>query len=116
MKKSFITKALITGFCQVVNSKEAKKILKKAVGIKQKHIDTFSQLLTKDQLPAPPLWDSDVTDSTTSPFSDKLMMYLTGFLFSTAIAYYGAGLGSTMRSDLVLNYERFILEDLMLRK
>ncbi|MEH7118761.1 DUF3231 family protein [Neobacillus vireti] len=33
-------------------------------------------------------------------------------MFSTAIAYYGADLGSTMRSDLVLNYERFILEDL----
>ncbi|WP_420489970.1 DUF3231 family protein [Neobacillus vireti] len=37
--------------------------------------DIFSQLLTKDQLPAPPLWDSDVTDSTISPISDKLMMY-----------------------------------------
>ena len=56
----------------------------------------------------------DVTDSTVPPFSDKLMMYLTGFLFGTAIAYFGAGLGATMRSDLVLNYEEFILEDLKL--
>ena len=57
------------------------------MGIKQKHIDTFSQLLTKDQLPAPPLWGSDVSDSTVPPFSDKLMMSLIGFLFGTAIAY-----------------------------
>ncbi|ULT54657.1 DUF3231 family protein [Neobacillus drentensis] len=112
LKKSIITKALITGFCQVASSKEVQKILKKALGIKQKHIDLFSRILTKDQLPAPPLWDSDVTDSTVPPFSDKLIMYLTGFLFGTAIAYYGAGLGTTMRSDLVLNYEQFILEDL----
>ncbi|MEH7413857.1 DUF3231 family protein [Neobacillus drentensis] len=112
LKKSLITKAVVTGFYQVVNNKDAQRILKKATGIKQKHIETFSQLLTKDQLPAPPLWDSDVSDSTVPPFSDKLMMYLTGFLFGTAIAYYGAGLGGTMRSDLALNYEQFILEDL----
>ena len=37
------------------------------------------------------------------------MMSLAGLLFGTAISYY---LGLTMRSDLVLQYERFILEDL----
>lgn len=66
----------------------------------------------KDNLPAPQSWDSDVTESIISPFSDKLMMYLTGFLFNTAISYYGAALGGTMRSDLILQYEKFVLEDL----
>lgn len=111
LKKSIITKALIIGFNQVAKSKEVRAILTKALKIKAKHIKIFSDVLVKDNLPAPPLWDSDVTDSTTSPFSDKLMMYMTGFLFNTAISYYGAAMVATMRSDLILQYERFILED-----
>lgn len=43
---------------------------------------------------------------------DQLMMYLTGWLFQTAIADYEAGLGETMRSDLILQYERLSLENL----
>ncbi|WP_174880711.1 DUF3231 family protein, partial [Metabacillus niabensis] len=97
-------------------SKEVREILKKGLDIKSKHIKLFSHILTDDNLPAPQSWDSDVTDSTTPPFSDKLMMYLTGFLFNTAISYYGAGLGATMRSDLIVQYERFILEDLKYAK
>ncbi|MFJ8248224.1 DUF3231 family protein [Peribacillus asahii] len=112
LKKSIVTKALIMGFNQVVKSKEAQKILTKGLEIKQKHIHLFSGVLTKDNLPAPQSWDSDVTDSTVPPFSGRLMMSLAGLLFGTAISYYGAGLGLTMRLDLVLQYERFILEDL----
>jgi spore coat protein CotF len=112
LKKSIVTKAIIIGFNQVTTSKDVRKILTKGMEIKHKHIDLFVQILMKDNLPAPQSWDSDVTDSIIPPFSDKLMMYMTGFLFSTAISYYGAGLGSTMRSDLILQYEKFILEDL----
>ncbi|PAD69188.1 hypothetical protein CHH83_10185 [Bacillus sp. 7586-K] len=116
LKKSIVTKALLIGFCQVAKSKEVREILKKGLDINSKHIKLFSDILTDDNLPAPQSWDSDVTDSTTPPFSDKLMMYLTGFLFNTAISYYGAGLGATMRSDLIVQYERFILEDLKYAK
>ena len=112
LKKSIITKAVIMGFSQVTKSKEVRNILLRGNQIKQKHIELFSEVLTKENLPAPPTWDADVTDSTTPPFSDKLMMVLTGFLFNSAIAYYGAGLAASMRSDLILKYERFILEDL----
>ncbi|HWO77817.1 MAG TPA: DUF3231 family protein [Bacillus sp. (in: firmicutes)] len=116
LKKSIVTKAILIGFNQVAKDKEVRKILTKGLEIKKKHIELFSQILMKDDLPAPQSWDSDVTYSTTPPFSDKLMMYLTGFLFNTAISYYGAGLGSTMRSDLIYHYERFILEDLAYAK
>jgi hypothetical protein len=112
LKKSIITKAIIIGFSQVADSKEVRKFLSSGVLIKQKHIDLFHQVLSKDNLPAPPIWDSEVTDSTVPPFSDKLMLFLTGFLYNTAISYYGAGLGATMRSDLILYYEKFILDDL----
>ncbi|MCU9612578.1 DUF3231 family protein [Caldibacillus lycopersici] len=112
LEKSIVTKALLIGFHQVVKSSEAKKILANGIKVKEKHIDTFSHILTTDNLPAPPILDAEVTSSTIPPFSDKLMMYMTGFLFNTAIAYYGAGMGTTMRSDLIVKYEQFILEDL----
>lgn len=39
-------------------------------------------------------------------------MYHVGFLFQTAIGYYGAGLGTSMRPDLGAHYSRIIAEDL----
>ncbi len=112
LKKSILTKAILTGFNQVAKSEEVRDILRAGIKIKKKHINTFCKILTNDNLSSPPLWDSDVTDSTISPFSDKLMMHLTGFLFNTAISYYGAALGASMRTDLIIQYERFIFENL----
>ncbi|NYE07073.1 hypothetical protein F4694_003858 [Bacillus niacini] len=57
-----------------------------------------------------------MTTSTDSPFSDKLMLYHIGFLFKAAQNYHGAGLTSSMRTDLVTAYEGTILKSLMITK
>ena len=44
-----------------------------------------------DNLPVPKSWETEVTTSTDSPFSDKLMLYHIGFLFQAAQNYHGAG-------------------------
>ena len=69
-----------------------------------------------DNLPVPKSWETEVTTSTDSPFSDKLMLYHIGFLFQAAQAYHGAGLASSMRTDLVTTYESTILKNLMVTK
>lgn len=71
-----------------------------AVNSKDSHIKTFYEVLNQENLPAPPTMDAEVTDSTTSPFSEKLIMFHVGFLFSTAMIYYGTGLASSPRRDL----------------
>nr|WP_310795890.1 DUF3231 family protein [Heyndrickxia oleronia] len=63
-------------------------------------------MLQQDNLPIPEKWETEITESTVSPFSDKLIMYHAGFLVHAALTYYGASLGSSFRSDLLLNYSR----------
>lgn len=57
-------------------------------------------------MPIPEKWDNEITDSTVSPFSDKLIMFHAGFLVNAALTYYGASIGSSFRSDIIVNYSK----------
>lgn len=70
-----IGKALITGFAQIAEKDEVKQYLLRGKELAQKHMDIFSNLLTKEDLPAPMSWDSGISDCTTRIFSDKIMMF-----------------------------------------
>ncbi|CDQ20215.1 hypothetical protein BN982_02538 [Halobacillus karajensis] len=61
-------------------------------------------------------WESEVTNSQDSPFSDKLMLYHIGFLLQSSQAYHGTGLASAMRVDLVATFEQIILKNLTVTK
>jgi hypothetical protein len=60
--------------------------------------------------------NSEVTDSTTSPFSDRLIMFLICTLNSEGLAYTGHALSTSARVDLSLGYSRFIPEILQFGK
>ncbi|PAK44334.1 DUF3231 family protein, partial [Priestia megaterium] len=79
---------------------------------KNKHIDTFSSLLTKGNLHLPKSCETEVTDSTVSPFSDRLMLLQTGFFFGVAVTYFNAALISSMRADIAVNNEKAALASL----
>ena len=79
-------------------------------------IKAFAKILQADNLPVPKSLETEVTISTDSPFSDKLLMYHMGFLFQIAQTYHGAGLATSMRTDLVTIYEGTILRNLMVTK
>ena len=51
-----------------------------------------------------------ITDSTTPPFSDKLIMFHMALLSSAGIGNYATSAAASQRSDLLLNYERLSLE------
>ncbi|WP_382353034.1 DUF3231 family protein [Lederbergia graminis] len=110
LKKSIFAKAFILAAQQVVGEGSAKRLLQQALKIKEKHIRTFSDVMMKEHLPSPPIWDAEITDSTTSPFSEKLWMFQVGFLLSTAQFYYSTGLGSSPRRDLIAKYTITITE------
>lgn len=116
MKKSILAKTLSIGFSQVTQSKEVRKFLRAAEQTSDQQIKSFSKILCGDNLPVPMSWESEVTTSQDSPFSDKLMLYHVGFLFQIAQAYQGAGLATAMRMDLVMNYERIIMKNLTIAK
>ena len=116
LKKSIMTKTLSIAFSQVAQTKEVRKFLEDSEKTADEQIKDFSKIMQKDNLPSPKSWETEVTTSTNSPFSDKLMMYHMGFLFQTAQIYHGTGLATAMRTDLVATYESTILQNLRVIK
>lgn len=114
LKKSILAKTLSIGFSQVAESKEVRKFLTESEKTADDQIKALAKILQADNLPVPKSLETEVTISTDSPFSDKLLMYHMGFLFQAAQNYHGAGLASAMRTDLVTTYEATILQNLML--
>ncbi|MGM0834678.1 MAG: DUF3231 family protein [Bacillota bacterium] len=112
LKKSIITKAIILGFRQVCELTEIRKFMEKGLQVANKHIGLFSTVLLEDNLHSPKLMDSEVTNSSIAPFSDKLMLYHAGNLFSVAISYYGHAAVMSMRADLLIHCEAAISRDL----
>lgn len=116
LKKSIMAKTLSIAFSQVAQTKEVRKFLIDSEKTADGQIKTFAKIMQADNLPVPKSWETEVTTSTDSPFSDKLMLYHIGFLFQAAQNYHGAGLASSMRTDLVTAYEGTILKNLMVTK
>ncbi len=116
LKKSITAKTLSIAFSQVAQSKEVRKFLTDSQKTADGQIKALTKIMQADNLPVPKSWETEVTISTDSPFSDKLMMYHMGFLFQAAQNYHGGGLASAMRTDLVTTYESTILQNIMVTK
>jgi spore coat protein CotF len=116
IKKSIMAKTLSIGFSQVAESEEIRTFFEEIGKKADENIQALASILHKDNLPVPMSWESEVTTSQDSPFSDKLMLYHMGFLGQTAQVYYGTGLAGAMRTDLAVVYEKTILKTLTLTK
>ncbi|MFS0671585.1 DUF3231 family protein [Ornithinibacillus sp. 179-J 7C1 HS] len=103
-KKTGFISTLSLGFSQVAAREDIRNFMLKNVKLARQDANSFDAILQKDNLVIPEKWDSEITDSTISPFSDKLMMFHAAFLVNAALSYYGAALGSSLRSDVMLNY------------
>jgi hypothetical protein len=110
MKKDAAKAVLELGFGQVCQSKELQKFFERGKNICKSHFATFSNKLTKEDLSSPKSLVSEVTNSTVSPYSDKLMLFHIVTLVSAAIGYYGAGLSVSQRRDLAVDYTKFMAE------
>ncbi|WP_237389795.1 DUF3231 family protein [Bacillus sp. USDA818B3_A] len=104
--KTGFVRSLSLAFSQVAIREDVRSFMLKNVKLAGKDAESFDTILQQDHLPIPEKWDDEITDSTVSPFSDKLIMFHAGFLVNTALTYYGASLGSSFRSDIILNYSK----------
>ncbi|MGZ9869440.1 DUF3231 family protein [Priestia endophytica] len=110
MQKTLTKLVLELGFSQVAQSKDVRKYMKRARSVCQEHFKILASMLTDDDLHIPRTFDSEVTDSTVPPFSDKLMMFLISSLLSSAIGYYGEAMSLCQRRDLATNYAKMITD------
>lgn len=92
---------LMTGFAQVAKEEEVRKYFTWGKEISKKFVNVLSSLMLESDIHAPATWAGKATDSTVPPFSDKMMLYLTNILVSSALAGNAMmGMAFSMRSDL----------------
>ncbi|TLS53667.1 DUF3231 family protein [Paenibacillus antri] len=116
LKKKILEKTLSIAFSQVTQQEDVRKFFMSTQEVSNAQIQTLSDILRGDHLPVPTSWETEITTSTVSPFSDKLMLFHIGFLMQASQAYHGTGLASAMRIDLAAQYEKIILRNLMVTK
>lgn len=105
-KKTGFVRSLSIAFSQVAEKEEVRGFMLKNVKLAGKDAESLDEILENDNLPIPKRWDAEITDSKISPFSDKLIMFHAALLVNTALSYYGAAIGSSLRTDIILNYKR----------
>lgn len=105
-----LAKALCIGFSQTSKSKEVQKFMIKSRDKAGKHIELLGNKLNGSHLKVPMTWNDAVTESTASPFSDKLMMFHISTVIATAMADYGISIAASARRDLGILYAGLIAE------
>ncbi|MGG3471447.1 DUF3231 family protein [Neobacillus pocheonensis] len=110
LQRNALGVAALTGFSQVAQDKDVKQLFLKGLEIGNKHIKLFRSKLEESKLPAPMGWDSEITNSTTYTFSDKLMMFYNAGLISLSVGYYGTSISQSPRGDISAMYNRLSLE------
>jgi hypothetical protein len=106
MQKTVVKVILELGFSQVAKSKEIREYLRRGTTICEKHLEVFGSILAEDHLSSPKRWESEISNSTESPYSDKLMLFHVVTLLSVAVGYYGAAMSVAQRRDLIVQYTR----------
>ncbi|WP_201712836.1 DUF3231 family protein [Rossellomorea arthrocnemi] len=101
---------LALSFAQISPRKEIQKYMLRGKEISEKHVKIFSSALSENNVQVPMSSDIALTDSTVSPFSDKLIMFHFTLLGTAGIGNYATAAAASQRSDLVINYERLSLE------
>ena len=91
---------LMTGFAQVATDSEVKKYFVEGKELAKKIIMQLSSVLLQGDIQPSSICAGKATDATKSPFSDKLMMYLTNLISSSSLGYSALGTSFSMRSDL----------------
>lgn len=91
---------LMTGFAQVAQESDIKEYFVEGKELAKENISKLSNIFLQSDIKTPSTWAGKATDSTYPPFSDKLMMYTTSLISSSAIAFNVLGTSFSMRSDL----------------
>ncbi|MCM3572350.1 DUF3231 family protein [Mesobacillus subterraneus] len=110
LQRNALGVATLTGFSQVAQNKDVKQFFLKGLEIGNKHIKLFRAKLEESKLPAPMGWDSEITNSTSYTFSDKLMMFFTSGLISLSVGFYGTATSQSPRGDIGAMYNRLSME------
>jgi len=110
IERNTIGLILLLGFIQVMKDKEIKDYLLKGKKLAERQIETFDKFLREnDNLIGTPM-TLEVTNSTISPFSEKLILFFISSSNQVGISSLGYALSLTMRKDLATVWSLFIVD------
>jgi hypothetical protein len=104
MEINMIGMMICTAFSQVASDKDVKKYLLRGKELSKEIISVCSKTLIESEVQAPTTWDAEVTDSTVSPFSDKIMLSFINLLNAYGMGIYAISSATSLRTDLQTKY------------
>lgn len=110
LQNNVTSRAVLMAFNQAAKTPRIQEYLKRGEQIATKHFEIFSQYLDKENLAALPLLNHLVTDSTTAPFSEKLMVFHKLDMFAMRIRSYANAIAVNGRHDIAAAYARLLVE------
>ncbi|WP_226665230.1 DUF3231 family protein [Metabacillus litoralis] len=112
VETNYFGSMLLTAFLQTVKDEEIKSYFVSGKKLCEKQIIMCNEILQQNGMQGNIPVSMEVTDSTSAPFSDKLMLYLISSLNSVGVNYLGHALSTALRKDLGSKYIR-LLPDLL---
>lgn len=106
-----IGNVLLKGFAQVAKNKKVRDYCMRGAEIAKKHVEVFQSMLTEEDIQPSTSWDLEVTNSTSPPFTDKLIMFQTSLLISSSISNYATASAASLRTDIATSYVRLTTEN-----
>lgn len=100
--------AISTDFAQVYKNKEHSEYFIKGKYLSEEINKELIDLLIEQDIPIPATSESFVTNSTESPFSEKLMLYHIMMMSAVGVNYKGMAMSQSMRLDLEAKYAKFM--------
>lgn len=105
-----VGKAQMTAYSQVAKSKEVREHFLRGRELSSAFYKNFVDILIDENISIPPNYSGEVTDSTESPFSDRLMLFHDTLLSSAGLGAYGMAIAESPRSDLAALYSKIAIE------
>jgi hypothetical protein len=110
IENNITSKALLIGFSQVAKKEKVRNYFLKGKEITDKEVQRFQDKMHNDNLPFPSQIDHLVTDSTYSPFSDRIMVFHKVDMFSIKIRSFANSIAVNGRRDISLMYMKSLAE------
>ncbi|MED1471617.1 DUF3231 family protein [Bacillus salipaludis] len=105
-----LAKIMLIVFSQIAKDPKVQKFCNRAKEIAGKRVERIQSLNTTENLPFLATYESELTGSSISPFSDKLIMFEAVALVEIAITRYGNALSTVERRDLSAMFALYIVE------
>jgi hypothetical protein len=113
---NYIAKANIMALAQTMKDDIIREFYEKAVRVLKEHTEDLNEKLQNENLLVPTNLNSEILNSTESPYSDRLSLFIVYAVLADLIGTYAISKVSIMRKDLMMTLTHLSGEVLLLIK